>query len=1256
MQVLGVKVTTPDASPTTSEPQLYHFQKHSQQQQFLLKTSTFSLTVYLDPTTFQQTLPPMTFLSDPPSSTGNRKHGAASSASPSSPKSNVVQDNSRKEPHSRVNQRSPVIGQDENPFPARVRFSPHSSSSDRKRVRGGNSRTIIVDQGSVWRRSSFFFSEESDNNINDDNDEQYQYDATAAQETEEEGEDGRISRGISKGPRRLSRHRFPHALIHRLYNNNSPSRESVSGRTTTPKTMTAKISATTKRIVAKERPPRLQRLLLQGEQEGGVDETVWRSVVSHNHDHQQQEQQEPGRDVPSARDDDMFYYPTDQDLADMMNYIIDEELSEYFANEMMLHSSSNDMNDNHPNDDSPFETKQPQQQQQSTPASTSPHSSSFVLPALSSDWTQNDIDMARALWNYWEELDAMDLMQSQLESQLDDDNDVQEDIDNGTHNSRQGQLRNRPEARPFKRTLWKGKVKALVKDGSANMSSSPQKWQYDSISGPMMRFPFSGPMPIMPQKWIALMSCPVESADAEVDLDQTGRNPTLPIDASAIIFYETSNGDCRSYVEIDGEDGTLPPLIVLDTLSAQRLILTLDSLPYGTTAMASLAETEIGSSATVPRMNTTPVIADDNKEGTSEAGLGKESTTPNTPDSIEKKEASKAAARPNPPRRRQIVIPMPEIALMVDSFTAGAAIRARRVLVNLGLDTQDNTDEQLAESERRDRNEEDDVDYYRILTGAGVQKASIGPEAKGDPLGQGYAHDQEQNQEKEKEKDNVSGAFILQRHSKTRTRPNRLSQGGQPSSTPSQLLEQVQSLMLLKEYPQYKGHQSPHHRLNNLQQNNINLPLTHPNNTTLSGRVAMVLMSTVCGIGVGMFGALLFVVALKVRLFQSRRSNNSGGLHPLRNATAAQQQQAHQQMRESGVKKVIPLGVLESYGVQTVLQTSSATMVLTAVSEKSKSKMASLSNGPKVYAEDVIEMEEGLEDAEARANARRLRLERRSNRVSGGRQLGLGRDIEEEEEEEEEDESSSDEDDYEDDDSIADQDEQSGSQEHGQFEEEGDDDQVVPEMRSSHSNLSDGGAMDMEQITAAIMTATRQGSYRRVSYSRQGHLNGSTSSFSSSYSSSSSSGSSSSSSSSSMGRALTSSFSSSLSRSSENPQGCTHSITHSHSHSHERRRRRRRRRRRIMSTKEEEGDAKETETKKGELPFANANAQTMCSICLADYEVGEQVRTLPCYHQYHQGCIDPWLLNVTALCPICKRDLFPSPPSTCGSTGVPPLS
>lgn len=772
-----------------------------------------------------------------------------------------------------------------------------------------------------------------------------------------------------------------------------------------------------------------------------------------------------------------------------------------------------------------------------------------------------------------------------------------------------------------------------------------------------MRFPFSGPMPIMPQNWIALMPCPVGESP-EFDPDQTGRKtPTLPLNASAIVFYATTSGDCRGYAEtVVGEGESLPPVMVLDALSAETLILTLDSLSYGTTAMASLSMTDLDSNATVTGISTPPIRADDNdNEAAIDAGTGEESTTLDSLDTIEKEELPKKLA--TRPLRRQIVISMPELATMVDSFTAGAAIRARRVLVNLGLDTQDtDTDEQLDANDDRREMGRDDADYYRPLTGAMLLKNGGAGARKGAYFGSeavdvdshGQEHDSGQDKEKDKGKEKegtVSRAFILQRHSKTRTRPNRLSQRGHQASTHSQLLDQVQSLMLLKEYPQYsRGHQSLHHHLSGLQQNNNNnnLPLTHPSNTTLSGKVAMVLMSIVCGIGVGMFGALLFVVALKVRLFQSRRSNNSGsGLHPLRHATAAQQQQAHQQMRESGVKKVIPLGVLESYGVQTVLQTSDATVVLTAVSEKSKAKMALLSKGPKTYAEDVIEMEEGLEDAEARANARRLRLERRRNRVGGQGQLRLGRDIEEEEDEEEEGESGSgsDEEEYDDDDvdEDLDQDERDRYQEHGQYNGEENDDQVVPEMRSSR----DGGAMDIEQITAAIMTATRQGSYRRVSYSHQGHLNDSTSSLSSSYSSSSvssSSGSGSSSSSHSMERALTSSFSSSLSRS-ENPQGCTHSITHSHSH--EQRRRTRSSRRRKTNTK---GDKASAEAKKKEeLPFANANAQTMCSICLDEYEVGEQVRTLPCYHQYHKGCIDPWLLNVAALCPICKRDLFPSP-------------
>ncbi|RSL49124.1 hypothetical protein CEP51_015543 [Fusarium floridanum] len=48
-----------------------------------------------------------------------------------------------------------------------------------------------------------------------------------------------------------------------------------------------------------------------------------------------------------------------------------------------------------------------------------------------------------------------------------------------------------------------------------------------------------------------------------------------------------------------------------------------------------------------------------------------------------------------------------------------------------------------------------------------------------------------------------------------------------------------------------------------------------------------------------------------------------------------------------------------------------------------------------------------------------------------------------------------------------------------------------------------------------------------------------------------------------------------------------------------------------------------------------------CSICTEDFKVGEDVRVLPCQHQFHPACIDPWLINVSGTCPLCRYDLRP---------------
>ncbi|KAJ0755101.1 putative transcription factor C2H2 family [Helianthus annuus] len=47
-----------------------------------------------------------------------------------------------------------------------------------------------------------------------------------------------------------------------------------------------------------------------------------------------------------------------------------------------------------------------------------------------------------------------------------------------------------------------------------------------------------------------------------------------------------------------------------------------------------------------------------------------------------------------------------------------------------------------------------------------------------------------------------------------------------------------------------------------------------------------------------------------------------------------------------------------------------------------------------------------------------------------------------------------------------------------------------------------------------------------------------------------------------------------------------------------------------------------------------------CPICLEEFHVGNEVRGLPCAHNFHVGCIDEWLkLNVK--CPRCRSSVFP---------------
>mmetsp|Transcript_40080 Transcript_40080/g.55694 ORF Transcript_40080/g.55694 Transcript_40080/m.55694 type:complete len:277 (-) Transcript_40080:342-1172(-) len=46
-----------------------------------------------------------------------------------------------------------------------------------------------------------------------------------------------------------------------------------------------------------------------------------------------------------------------------------------------------------------------------------------------------------------------------------------------------------------------------------------------------------------------------------------------------------------------------------------------------------------------------------------------------------------------------------------------------------------------------------------------------------------------------------------------------------------------------------------------------------------------------------------------------------------------------------------------------------------------------------------------------------------------------------------------------------------------------------------------------------------------------------------------------------------------------------------------------------------------------------------CYVCLSEYVEGEQLRVLPCKHEFHAACVDKWLKEVHRVCPLCRASV-----------------
>lgn len=60
-----------------------------------------------------------------------------------------------------------------------------------------------------------------------------------------------------------------------------------------------------------------------------------------------------------------------------------------------------------------------------------------------------------------------------------------------------------------------------------------------------------------------------------------------------------------------------------------------------------------------------------------------------------------------------------------------------------------------------------------------------------------------------------------------------------------------------------------------------------------------------------------------------------------------------------------------------------------------------------------------------------------------------------------------------------------------------------------------------------------------------------------------------------------------------------------------------------------------------------------CPVCLEDFEIGTEVKEIPCTHKFHSGCILPWL-ELHSSCPVCRFQMPVDESKTSNPPAPPP--